>query len=144
MVKKFEDQVLQQRRELVPPVEDLLFRVEESPYGLKTKTLLKKWLKYNSPGEVTFGLFRYPPVIERGSGAVVIDADGKEYIDLLSGFSVNNLGHCNEEIIEVIKDQSQKLLQYFGIPNAPCIELSKKLCEITPDNFSKKGYLWKQ
>jgi len=54
-----------------------------------------------------------------------MDTGGKGYIDLLSGFSVNNLDHCYEEIIGAIKNQFQKLPQYFGIPNALCIEFSK-------------------
>ena len=111
MVKKFEDRIPQERKKLVPTVQELRSRIKESPYGPKTKALLEKWLEHDSIGEVGFGLFRCPPIIERGSRATVVDADGKEYLDLLSGFSVNNLGHCNEEIIEAIKDQSQKLLQ---------------------------------
>lgn len=139
MVKKFEDRIPQERKKLVPTVEELRSRIKESPYGPKTKALLEKWLEYDSIGEVGFGLFRCPPIIERGSGATVVDADGKEYLDLLSGFSVNNLGHCNEETIEAIKDQSQKLLQYFGVLNIPQIELSQKLCRMTPGNFPKKA-----
>ena len=138
MVKKFEDRILQERKKLVPTLEELRSRIKDSPYGPKTKALLEKWLEYDSIGEVGFSIFRCPPIIERGSGATVVDADGKEYLDLLSGFSVNNLGHCNEEIIEAIKSQSQKLLQYFGALNIPQIELSEKLCRMTPGNFPKK------
>lgn len=138
MVKRFEDRIIEERKKLVPTVQEFQSRIKESLYGPKTKVLLEKWLKYNSVGEVGFGLFRCPPVIERGSGAKVVDADGKEYIDLLSGFSVHSLGHCNEEIIEAIKDQSQKLLQYFGVLNITQIELSEKLCKMTPGSFPKK------
>ena len=117
MVKRFEDRIIEERKKLVPTVQELQSRIKESLYGPKTKALLEKWLKYNSVGEVGFGLFRCPPIMERGSGVKVVDADGKEYIDLLSGFSVHSLGHCDEEIIETIKNQSQKLLQYFGVLN---------------------------
>ena len=34
-------------------------------------------------------------VLERGSGAVVWDVDGREYVDLLGGLAVTLLGHAH-------------------------------------------------
>lgn len=138
MAVRFINRIWEERNKLVPAVENFSSRIEESFYGDKTKGLLEKWIKYCSSGEPPFGLFQCPPVIEQGSGAIVVDVDGKEYIDFLSGFSVNNLGHCNEEIIEVINNQSKKLLQYFGAVNTPSIELAERLNEMTPGNHHKK------
>jgi acetylornithine/N-succinyldiaminopimelate aminotransferase len=53
---------------------------------------------------------RYPVTLKEGRGARVWDIQGKEYIDLLAGIAVNNLGHCNPAIVEAIKEQSEKLL----------------------------------
>lgn len=52
---------------------------------------------------------RYPLAIERGEGARLWDADGKEYIDLLAGIAVAGLGHCNPEIVEALEVQARKL-----------------------------------
>ncbi|MBJ8343048.1 acetylornithine transaminase [Antrihabitans sp. YC2-6] len=41
----------------------------------------------------------------RGAGAVVYDADGKEYIDFLGGIAVNVLGHAHPAIIEAVTAQ---------------------------------------
>lgn len=53
---------------------------------------------------------RYPVTLKEGRGARVWDIQGKEYIDLLAGIAVNNLGHCHPAIVEAIKEQAEKLL----------------------------------
>ena len=52
---------------------------------------------------------RYPIAIKRGKMSRLWDADGKEYVDLLAGIAVTALGHCNEEICDVLAAQSHKL-----------------------------------
>ena len=127
-----------ERKKIIPSADEYLKKIENSGYGKTTKAILKKWVKYCSYGEPPFGLFECPPVIDRGNNSKVIDADGKEYLDLLSGFSVHNLGHCNAEIHETIVEQSKNLTQYFGTINSVSVNLSEKLCEITPGRFDKK------
>ncbi|RNC85676.1 MAG: aspartate aminotransferase family protein [Balneola sp.] len=53
---------------------------------------------------------RFPVTLEKGLGARVWDTHGNEYIDLLGGIAVNNLGHCHPAIVEAIKEQADKLL----------------------------------
>ncbi len=53
---------------------------------------------------------RFPVTLDHGHGARVWDIEGREYIDLLAGIAVNNLGHAHPAIVEAIQDQSQKLL----------------------------------
>ncbi|HPG72854.1 MAG TPA: aminotransferase class III-fold pyridoxal phosphate-dependent enzyme, partial [Bacteroidales bacterium] len=43
--------------------------------------------------------------IVSASGIYLTDVSGKQYIDLISGVSVSNLGHNNSEIIEAITKQ---------------------------------------
>ena len=44
---------------------------------------------------------RYPTSSSSsGSGCVLVDADGVEYLDFLSGIAVNNLGHCHPAVVE--------------------------------------------
>lgn len=74
----------------------------------------------------------FPLVIEKGHGATLIDADGKEYIDLVAGIAVASLGHGNQELSEVISSQSQKILHSSNIMlNKPEIELARMLCELS-------------
>jgi len=53
---------------------------------------------------------RIPVVLVRGEGSRVYDADGKEYIDLLSGIGVASLGHANPVLADAIAAQANELL----------------------------------
>src|ERR1700709_1201547 len=44
-----------------------------------------------------------------GDGAVVTDADGKSYVDLLGGIAVNVLGHRHPAVIEAVTTQLNTL-----------------------------------
>lgn len=69
---------------------------------------------------------RFPVTIDRGLGAKVWDTNGVEYIDLLAGIAVNNLGHSHPAIVEAIKEQAEKLLHvsnfYYTEPQSEFIE----------------------
>ncbi len=76
----------------------------------------------------TYG--RYPLVPVRGAGCKLFDADGKEYLDLLAGVAVNNLGHCHPKIVAAIKEQAETLLHCSNFYNIPQqIKLAELLCE---------------
>lgn len=46
----------------------------------------------------------YPPiVIDRGRGVYLYDENGKEYIDIVSSWWCNLLGHCNPTVNEAVK-----------------------------------------
>ncbi|WP_256258598.1 acetylornithine transaminase [Saccharopolyspora antimicrobica] len=44
-----------------------------------------------------------------GSGAEVTDADGKTYLDFLSGIAVNSLGHAHPAVVRAVSEQVGKL-----------------------------------
>ncbi len=63
---------------------------------------------------------RLPVTFERGEGCSLWDAEGKRYLDALSGIAVCNLGHAHPAIKEAICGQSEKLLHtsnLYGIAN---------------------------
>ena len=53
---------------------------------------------------------RLPIVLVRGEGSRVVDAEGREYIDLLSGIGVAALGHAHPGLARAIGEQAQELL----------------------------------
>jgi len=64
-----------------------------------------------------------PPAImfERGRGTELWDADGKRYLDFLSGIAVVSLGHANPTVAEAVGDQLDRLLHvsnFFANPVA--------------------------
>ncbi|KQU06168.1 acetylornithine aminotransferase [Rhodococcus sp. Leaf7] len=65
-----------------------------------------------------------------GAGAVVTDADGKEYIDFLAGIAVNILGHAHPAIIDAVSAQLSTLGHTSNLYAAPpSIELAEHLLE---------------
>jgi acetylornithine/N-succinyldiaminopimelate aminotransferase len=53
---------------------------------------------------------RNPVTLVRGQGVRLYDADGREYIDLLSGIGVASLGHSHPALARAIADQAQTLI----------------------------------
>jgi LysW-gamma-L-lysine/LysW-L-ornithine aminotransferase len=51
-----------------------------------------------------------PISLARGSGALLWDEDGKEYIDCASGIGVANMGHSHPAIVEAIATQARRLM----------------------------------
>ena len=43
--------------------------------------------------------------IEKARGSLLWDKNGKEYIDLIAGISVCNVGHCHPRVVKAIKKQ---------------------------------------
>lgn len=54
---------------------------------------------------------RLPVAFGRGRGSCLYDADGREYLDLVSGIGVASLGHAHPRLTEAIADQAGTLLQ---------------------------------
>ena len=44
-----------------------------------------------------------------GSGCEVTDADGRTYLDLVSGIAVNALGHCHPAVVQAVSEQVASL-----------------------------------
>lgn len=73
-----------------------------------------------------FGVRRL--AIVRGQGSRVWDAEGREYLDFLTGISVNNLGHCHPSITKAIRQQAETLVHCSNLYYIPIqIELARYL-----------------
>jgi ornithine--oxo-acid transaminase len=62
--------------------------------------------------EDKYGAHNYHPlpvVLSKGEGAVVWDVEGKRYYDFLSAYSAVNQGHCHPRLVNVLKNQAEKL-----------------------------------
>jgi 4-aminobutyrate aminotransferase-like enzyme len=129
MNKGFKDNVLKQRERMKLTEKVISERINNAPFGKKTKELAKKWAQYESFGGVGWGIFEITPVMVRAKDAYLYDADGREYLDLLAGFSVSSLGECNKEITRIIQEQAGKLTHYFDLPHEERVTLSEKLAK---------------
>ncbi len=73
--------------------------------------------------------------IVRADGALLYDANGREYIDLIGGISVANVGHRHPKVIQAIKDQLDAYLHvmvYGEFIETPQVQYAKLLCEHLP------------
>jgi predicted acetylornithine/succinylornithine family transaminase len=70
---------------------------------------------------------RQPVVIVKGQGSRVWDADGKEYLDFVAGWAVDNLGHSHPAVTQAIIEQAGTLLQtsnqFYTVPQLMLAEL---------------------
>ncbi|WP_336516079.1 aspartate aminotransferase family protein [Pollutibacter soli] len=76
--------------------------------------------------------------IVKGEGCTLWDADGKEYIDLIGGISVCNIGHRHPEVVNAIKEQADKylhLLVYGEIIQSPQVRYAKRIADLLPENL---------
>jgi len=85
---------------------------------------------------------QYPIIIEEGSGCVLKDIYGNEYIDGVSSLWTNVHGHRKEKLDLAIKNQLGKIAHstMLGLSNIPAIRLAKKLVDITPDGLARVFY----
>ncbi|MGC1135753.1 MAG: aspartate aminotransferase family protein [Nitrososphaeraceae archaeon] len=81
---------------------------------------------------------RFPIVIDRGKGAKVWDDAGKEYIDCMAGYGVALVGHCNDRVVDAIKDQIEKLMVcHMSTYNTARSTMLKKLSKVVPSGLDK-------
>lgn len=126
------EHIEEQRQRLRLTSQEIERRIAACPFKDAGKTWTRRWLASESYGQVGLALFNLPPVVERADYDILIDVDGKEYVDLLAGFSVSSLGECNPEITEVIREQAGKLVHYFDLPHPERIKLAETLCQLAP------------
>lgn len=77
--------------------------------------------------------------IEKAKGIYLFDKSGKKYMDLISGISVSNIGHCAPKVISAIKKQVEKyshLMVYGEYVQSPQVALAKKLVSLLPKNLN--------
>lgn len=73
------------------------------------------------------------PVIVRGEGRHVFDADGTKYLDLGSGLIAVNLGHGHPRVVKAIQEQAATLCYAApGLFNEQRAELAAELSDISP------------
>lgn len=81
---------------------------------------------------------RFPVEIVRGKGAKVWDINGREYIDCMAGYGVAIVGHCNDRVINAIKEQVEKLLIcHPSCYNDTRLKFLKKLMSVAPNGLDR-------
>ncbi len=77
--------------------------------------------------------------IQKAEGVFLLSPGGKQYVDLISGVSVSNVGHARPEVIRAIKEQADAythLMVYGEIIQRPQVQLASLLAENLPRGMS--------
>jgi len=77
--------------------------------------------------------------IVRAEGVFMYGPDGQKYLDLISGVSVCNTGHCHPKVVEAVKNQIDcymHLMVYGEIIQSPQVKYARRLVEILPPELN--------
>lgn len=79
-------------------------------------------------------------VVARARGASIWDSAGREYLDLLSGMGVANIGHAHPAVVRAIAAQIESYLHvsvYGEMVQQPQVELARRLAALAPGDSSR-------
>ena len=83
-----------------------------------------------------------PMVIDHAKGAWLYDVHGKGYLDIISSWWANLLGHTNEKIDARITAQLRRLehVVFANFSHRPAIELAERLAMLVPEGLTKFNF----
>lgn len=98
---------------------------------LTNKQLFLQYLGQTSPTPMMLE-------ISHARGVFMYGPDGKEYIDLISGVSVSNIGHSHPAVVKAVKEQAESymhLMVYGEIIQSPQVRYAEMLSSILPPSL---------
>ncbi len=99
---------------------------------LSQKQLFLQHIAQTSPAPLSLEIIS-------AEGIYLNDKSGKQYVDLISGISVSNIGHCHPDVIKAIRRQAKKfmhLMVYGEYVQSPQVDLAKTLTDLLPKNLN--------
>ena len=108
------------------------FNLEPSSGGLDNRRLFLQHVAQTSPNPL--GL-----EIAKAEGIYLYDPSGKQYIDLIGGISVCNIGHRHPRVVQAIKDQADRYLHvlvYGELVQSPQVQYATLLAANLPASLN--------
>lgn len=83
-----------------------------------------------------------PIIVDHAQGAYLYDLEGKSYLDIISSWWCNLLGHCNPDINAAIKKQLDTLehVIFVNFSHEPAIKLCEELSQQLPQGLTKFNF----
>ena len=78
--------------------------------------------------------------IDSANGVYLTDTLGRQYMDLISGISVSNLGHSHPEVVKAVCEQAARhmhLMVYGEYVQSPQVKLAQLLTSLLPSSLSQ-------
>ena len=104
----------------------------QAQHNMNQRELFLKHVAQTSPAPLALQ-------IVKAEGCRLWDADGNEFIDLIAGISVCNVGHRHPKVVEAIKqqvDQYMHLLVYGEFVESPQVQYAKLLTDHLPASLN--------
>jgi 4-aminobutyrate aminotransferase/(S)-3-amino-2-methylpropionate transaminase len=114
-------------------------RVVTAVPGPKSQELHERRLQVVPPGVSSM----LPVYIEKAHGAIVVDVDGNQFIDLGAGIGVTTIGHTNDAVVAAATEQLRNVTHtLFTItPYESYVRVAELLAEHTPGDHAKRTVL---
>ena len=99
---------------------------------MNERELFLKHIAQTSPSPLGFE-------IAKAEGCLLYDTNGREYIDLIGGISVANVGHCHPKVVEAIKkqlDAYMHVMVYGEFVESPQVQYAKSLTDHLPSSLN--------
>lgn len=84
-----------------------------------------------------------PVYIAKAGGAIVVDVDGNQFIDLGAGIGVTTIGHTDSSVVEAAVGQVKEFIHtlFTVTPYEEYVRVAELLAAHTPGDFPKKSVL---
>lgn len=107
----------------------------------RVRSIVENWMFPTEGGSYMGGLERRP-ILARSKGSIVVDTDGKEYLDFQSGQMAAALGHQHPRIVAAI-EKTMKVMMHASntMLNVPRLRLHERLGKLLPKPLSKSLFL---
>jgi len=86
----------------------------------------------------------YPVYIDRAAGAILLDIDGNQILDLGSGIAVTSIGHAVPELIAAVNEQVAAFTHtcFMVTPYESYVKVCEELAALTPGTHEKRTALF--
>ncbi len=86
----------------------------------------------------------FPVYIERAEGAILVDVDGNQLLDMGSGIAVTGIGHAVPALVDAVSEQVARFTHtcFMVAPYESYVEVCEELARLTPGTFAKTSALF--
>ena len=85
----------------------------------------------NSPVRAFTSVGGTPVFFREAKGSIMVDVEGKEYIDYIGSWGPMILGHCHPPVLEALKNAADKSTS-FGAPTDLETDIAELICNMMP------------
>lgn len=80
----------------------------------------------------------------KAKGVNIYDTEGKEYMDLIAGIGVSNVGHCHPNVVAAVQKQTETymhLMVYGEFVQSPQVNFATALASVLPTSLSSTYFV---